>query len=152
MKNLPYQMMTARGRDKDYVYLTNVEQYCLGVTDHSRDKPYINLKYYQPEYECLSEWTPDELKALSEFVRKFRNLTWEQIYRSGGKLGEKSGLGYTSHKTKTLLPKFSELDNFSHDLTFFELRVTQKARVHGFRIKAAFFLVWLDRNHRIYPL
>jgi hypothetical protein len=135
---------------KEYVYLTNVEQSCLGVIDHD-DKPHINLKYYQPDYECFSEWTVEELKAWSDLTRKLKALTWPQIYRSGGKVGGKTGLGYTIHATRATLPKHSELDLLGRDITFFELRVTHKARVHGFRVKSAFFLVWLDRNHRIYP-
>jgi hypothetical protein len=131
------------------VYLTKVEQSFLGVTD-SFEPPHVNLKYYDPEFECFSEWTPDELKAFSEFIKKLKRLTWEQIYRSGGKRGDKTGLGYIPHKTRAVLPKHPELDFLNLDITFFELRITQKVRVHGFRVKSAFFLVWLDRNHRIY--
>ncbi|MDM8560451.1 MAG6450 family protein [Candidatus Parabeggiatoa sp. HSG14] len=132
------------------IYLTKMEQSFLGITD-SLDSPHVNLKYYDPEFECFSEWTYDELKAFSEFTQKLKRLTWQQIYRSGGKPGDKTGLGYTPHKTRTYLPKHPELDSISLDITFFELRMTQKARVHGFRVKSAFFLVWLDRNHQIYP-
>jgi len=140
----------SRTKKENYVYLTNVERSFLGVTD-SDEKPHVNLKYYDPDFECFSEWMPDELKAFSAFTRKLKTLTWKQIYRSGGKLGDKTGLGYTAHKMKANFPKHAELDFINLDITFFELRITKKARVHGFRVKSAFFLVWLDRNHQIYP-
>jgi hypothetical protein len=60
-------------------------------------------------------------------------------------------LDILSIKDLSKLPYHPHL-HFNPDLTFFELRVTQQARVHGFRVKSAFFLVWLDREHRIYPM
>jgi len=52
---------------------------------------------------------------------------------------------------KGLYPKTRVLEAISPDLGFFELRVTQKARVHGFRSANAFFLVFLDKDHAICP-
>lgn len=39
----------------------------------------------------------------------------------------------------------------SEDIGFFELRISQKIRVHGFQAQTAFFLVLLDRGHRVFP-
>ena len=103
-------------------------------------------------FECFSSWSPSELKAFSDFLIKLKSAKWKDIYATGGKKGTKSGLGYTPHKNRSMLPNNPELKDISPDITFFELRVTQKARVHGFRVKSAFFLVWLDKNHRIYPV
>lgn len=42
-------------------------------------------------------------------------------------------------------------DVLSEDIGWCEMRVTQKARVHGFRAGQGFFLVFLDRGHDIFP-
>ncbi len=137
--------------EKRHNYLTNIEKSFLGLGENG-DRPYAVLKYYRPDFECFSSWTPSELKAFSDFVIKLKSAEWKDIYTTGGKAGTKKGLGYTPHKDRSRLPDNPELRDISPDITFFELRVTQKARrVHGFRVKSAFFLVWLDRNHRICP-
>jgi hypothetical protein len=109
----------------------------------------LNLKYYQSTYQCFSEWQPSDLKAFSSFVRKLHSSTWVDIKRSGGKDG-KTGFGYTPITNRSGLPACEELDTISPDLPYFELRVSEKARVHGFRSRANFFLVWLDVNHEIF--
>ena len=49
------------------------------------------------------------------------------------------------------LPENSIKEKISKDISFYELRVSQKARVVGFRQNAVFFICWLERNHRICP-
>jgi hypothetical protein len=71
---------------------------------------------------------------------------WNFINNSGDKSGNKNGLGMTYHQDRKKLPSSKILDSISPDIKFFELRVTQKARVHGFRSFSSFFLVWLDRT------
>ena len=138
------------------VDVTNVEAALLGLsTEPNRGQPesaYLALKYYQSEHECFSEWSADELRAFSEFSRKLSQQTWQDIFRSGGSIGKKTGLGYTQHKNKSKLPKCDVIGKISDEIDFFELRVTRKARAHGFRSKSTFFLVWLDRNHLIYKV
>ena len=111
----------------------------------------VALKYYDPSFQCFSEWTPPELKAFSNFCKRITQSTWPDILSSGGKAGRKKGFGHTVHKNRSNLPKSSLLDKISEDIAFFELRVSKKSRVHGFRCASAFFLCWLDRNHEIYP-
>jgi len=137
-KYMPISKQALKRSKENTVYLTKVEQSFLGITDNL-EPPHVNLKYYDPDFECFSEWTSDELKSFSELTKKLKCLTWQKIYKSGGRLGNKTGLGYTPHKTRAYLPKHSELDSLSPDITFFELRITQKARVHGFRVKSTFF-------------
>jgi hypothetical protein len=42
-------------------------------------------------------------------------------------------------------------NSISPDIGFFELRVSDKIRLHGFQSQSAFFLVMLDREHRVFP-
>jgi len=125
---MPIPRRASKRAKENIVYLTQVEQSVLGITDNL-ESPHVNLKYYAPDFEYFSEWTSLELKAFSELTQKLKRLTWQQIYRSGGQLGDKTGLGYTPHKTRAYLPKHPELNLLNPDITFFELRVTQKARV-----------------------
>ncbi len=78
-------------------------------------------------------------------------MNWPDIFKSGGTLGQKTGLGMTYHSDRNSLPTYPLLQSISPDIRFFELRINQQARVHGFRSYSAFFLVWLDKDHRIYP-
>jgi hypothetical protein len=133
--------------------LSKFEAAVLGLVGNKADESaYVSLKYYNPDYQCFSDWSAVELKSLSSFCTKIRNIKWSDIYRTGGKPGDKVGFGYTVHKDRNNLPEHPELDKLSEDLTWFELRVNQSARVHGFRAKDAFFLVFLDVGHKIYPM
>lgn len=127
----------------------------LGVNEQgTKDKDikaYVNLKYFNQQHQCFSMWEDNKLKDFSTFVTKMTNITWEEIFNSGGSAGNKTGLGYTIHKDKKKLPNKGIIDHVSEDITLFELRVNREARVHGFRKQGAFFLVWLDKDHKIYP-
>ncbi|MES9859673.1 MAG: hypothetical protein ABW157_09295 [Candidatus Thiodiazotropha sp. LLP2] len=135
--------------------LTDRELRILGIAERkhfSEEEPHINLKYFDPSYECFSTWNQQELCAFSNLLRKLAESDWTSINNSGGKRGKKSGFGYTLHKSTVKLPCTNpRLSKLSPEINFSELRVTKKARIHGFRIKEAFFLVWLDRNHQICP-
>lgn len=133
------------------VRLKKFEKHALGLREDGEEPPYVSLKYYDSNFECFSSWQPGELRQFSDFIRKLRDQRWIDVYRSGGKVGHKTGLGYTKHDDRHKLPNHSGLDDLSPEITFFELRISQSLRVHGFRVQAAFFLVWLDREHRIYP-
>ena len=116
--------------------------------------PYVVLKYFQESWECFSEWEREDLKLFSNFLRTFSSHTWDSVYKSGGKGENKGSLGYTQYNVKDMkkgsshLKKVSQL--ISEDLNFFELRVSDKIRLHGFQSQSAFFLVLLDKSHRVF--
>jgi len=132
--------------------LTPIEIKFLGIHKNEQEIPYVTLKYYQPDYQCFSDWDKEDLKNFSAFVGKMRSADWETIFKSGGSLGNKKGFGCTYHKDKNKLPSCQTIDRISKDINFFELRVSKEARVHGFRVKDAFFLVWLDKDHDMCPM
>lgn len=150
LKQIAAKQAREAGTRKLDMTLREVALLGLDSTD-GQGQPYVNLKYYWPKFQCFSEWSTDELRAFSAFCRKLTGLQWPEIYKSGGALGHKTGVGYTPHKNIDKLPDNPELKDFSPDLTWFELRVDGASRVHGFRAKEAFFLVFLDREHAIYP-
>lgn len=124
----------------------------LAANDNGQQTAYVALKYYDPTAQCFSCWAKGELEAFSNFVRKVSQMTWEQIRRSGGSAGHKTGLGFAFHKDNAVLPsKAKTLQTVSEDTNYFELRISQKARVHGFRANSTFFLVLLDKDHELFP-
>lgn len=134
----------APGREAGF---SRLEHAALGLEEGSGGVAYVALKYYRPEHECFSEWRPDELRAFSGFCRRMSQMTWQQIVQTGGR--HKSGLAWTPIRREQLPPARFLDAAVSEDVSWIELRVTQAARVFGFRARQAFFLVFLDRGHRI---
>ena len=126
-----------------------LERFVLNLDrDRSAETPHVNLKYYTSSVDCFSSWTPANLKAFSRFINKIRAMTWDDIRNSGGGIGSKAGLGYTVVPRRHY-PANAALDAVSEDITFFELRIDEKVRVHGFRCMDGFYLVYLDRSHQL---
>ena len=141
----------AKAQKESAIAFNEFERVVLNATrEATAEEPHVNLKYYSSSYQCFSEWEPGELKALSALIEKLRQHKWSDIYKTGGQVGNKTGLAYTLHKDRAKLPRHPALDSISEDITFFELRVDQEMRVHGFRCLEAFYLVWLDRKHEVY--
>ncbi|MBD8144292.1 hypothetical protein [Pantoea agglomerans] len=150
--------------NSDSSYVTDLEKKIFDFPSIKRDglrekiidkKPYVILKYFQDDWECFSDWKKEELKQFSTFVKKLSNYTWGNIYETGGKVGNKTGFGYTKYHLsemksgKETIKKVQSL--IDPELAFFELRINDKLRVHGFQSQSAFFLVMLDREHRVFP-
>ena len=125
-----------------------------GKRDSAADKhPYVVLKYFQKDWQCFSEWGKEELKKFSNFLSTLAGHTWTSVYKSGGK--NKTGLGYTQYHVDEMKAGGSHikkvLEHISDDINLFELRISEKMRVHGFQCGAAFFLILLDREHAVFP-
>ena len=157
-KNLPKQIIQKHATSGNGLSPIEEKVFSLsnaastGSTD--QENPFVTLKYYQNTFECFSKWEKTELKSFSEFISRLRKLTWRQVLETSGK-SSKTGFGYTPYDISTAKSVAKEHLNgvrtiVGDDITFFELRVTQKMRVHGFRMRAAFFLVLLDRDHRVF--
>lgn len=132
---------------ESYVYLSPIAKGIFGISSEDKDdeRPYLALKYFSPSHQCFSEWSKTELKAFSSFTEKLKKVNWRQVRELGG-------FGYKVHKDRNILPgKGSAIKEISLDIPPSELRITQRARIHGFRMNSAFFLVWLDKDHQMYP-
>lgn len=131
-----------------------IEKY-LGSREGNDTHAFVSMKYFSNTCECISDWTKQDTKKFSEFLVRIREYTWSQIFASGGASGTKTGWGYTPHSDETrkkILTKILTRDQskISEDIdSFFELRVSDEARVHGFRVNEAFFLLILDKDHTI---
>lgn len=159
-KKLPKDQIQLRANNADKLSSMEVKVLSLSNTfsggSADNDNPFVNLKYFRESFECFSAWEKDELKSFTDFIGAMRDRTWRQVLATSGKGENKAGLGYTPYEiAKTKNGAEAQLKDvqksIGEDITFFELRVTQKIRVHGFRANAAFFLVLLDRGHRVFP-
>ena len=112
------------------------------------DHPVVCLTLVHHDWECFSSYSRGEMKAFWKFQNKVSKHTWEQVFRSGGKQGSKTGLGYTKIGRDQYPGEYLK-ENISPDVAIFELRVNKKARVHGFRSGDIFYICFLDKEHRI---
>jgi hypothetical protein len=119
----------------------------LGDSTIHRESVYVVLKYYDSDHECLSSWKKEELKEFSNFVHKLRQLSWNNL--PGGLRPKPCRSEHARNDARERLKRVRQ--QMSGDIQFIELRVSQRDRVHGFRMKSAFFLVLLDRDHQVYP-
>lgn len=117
-----------------------------GGTD--KQSPYINLKYFDGDYQCFSELDKADLKGFTDSIRKLSQMNWVELKKQAGKGKSKSGFAPTQIPREQL-PQRSVLDKISEEINFLELRLSQKARMFGFRSGAAFFLVFFDKDHNI---
>jgi len=107
------------------------------ATGDRDDKVAVNLRYFERSFECLSDWQKQELKELSGWVNKMAAKTEAQITSS-----TRTCHAHVGRPRK--LPA-----TVSPEVKMYSLVVAPKARVHGFFSSGNFFLVWLDRTHKV---
>jgi hypothetical protein len=107
----------------------------------------ISLKYYQQRAECWSDWQIKDLKGFSKIIEQLRQQTADQLRGRGGS----GSPPCKDHKGPPVGSGFVRPKDVSEDKLFYEIYVHDKARVHGFFVDPIFFLVWLDRGHRVFP-
>ncbi len=96
---------------------------------------HLNLRYYDKKHQCFSEWSKKDLKKFSSLAKELRERTRTQVDNV-----------CTPNKGESATPP-KELDP-SFKMVHWELG--KKARVHGVLHKNIFFLIFLDRNHKIH--
>ena len=142
----------------DAVRLSSQEQsiFSLAASDRARNpsekstSPYVVLKYFQSSWQCFSEWEKSELRQFSQFLDRLSGSTWQEVYSA-------KGFGYKAYQVEKVPNKSAQSylntvrQRISGEITFFELRISKEMRVHGFRCQSAFFLVLLDRSHKVFP-
>jgi len=111
----------------------------------------VSIKLLQSDYQCFSDWSKQEMRVFWAFNDKIHQHTWQQVLETASKqLGRKTGLGYTPLPAK-LYPNSPFKASLDPQTVFFEVRVNEGMRVHGFRERSLFYICWLDRNHEICP-
>ena len=110
---------------------------------------FVSLRFIQEKHECFSDWDKNDMTSFWNFNRKIHGYTWAQILSTSGKT-DKNGFAYTLLPSSKY-PNQDFIKDLDPETSFFELRVTQKGRIHGFRDKSVLYICWLDRNHKICP-
>lgn len=84
----------------------------------------------------LHEWQKNEIKQFIKTVKKLEGMTW---------IKAKADTGFQIKTLRDIeLPKYLSLD-----ITLQEIRVTQKARLHGYYFDGNFHILWFDNNHDV---
>jgi hypothetical protein len=73
-------------------------------------------------------------------------LTWLEVFGTGGKSGSKVGLGWTDFREND---PFKRPQNLSADMSISEMRVSRRGRVFGSKKRGVFYVIRLDRNHAV---
>lgn len=125
----------------NYKINNNVSAHSISIdanqTQNDDDCVHVNLRYFQPKQECFSDWQIKELKQFSQWVKKMSDRAVADVQGD-------TQLCHAHVGKMKALP-----DEISRDAQIYSLKVTGKARVHGFFFGNNFFLIWLDRNHKI---
>lgn len=95
--------------------------------------------------QCLSKCVAEEVKDVMDCLRQLTTMTWYDVLRSGGRPGNKAGLGYTPN-----MP-YTKPIGLSKDIDISEIRSSEKARVFGFhneiKKEHIYYIVGFDRGH-----
>lgn len=109
------------------------------------EKPvHVSLRYWHTGSQCISVWQRGELEKLRKLIDKVQKLTPTAIRTD-------AGLHWKNHNGPPRGKGWSSPAGLSKDVPICELRVDNKARVHGAIYEGTFYLVWLDRNHEVFP-
>ncbi len=106
----------------------------------------VSIRFCQWDTQCFSDWNKHDMKSFWGFIEKVHNYTWQQVYQTASKGQGKSGFAYTIMPIETY-PETDFRNTLDPGLTLFELRVDKGKRVHGFRDKSIFYIIWLDKDH-----
>ncbi len=84
----------------------------------------------------LHDWQKSEIKQFIKTVKKLEGMTWVKA---------KSDPGFQIKTIKNKKPP----KYLSQDISLQEIRVTQKARLHGYYFSGHFHILWFDNNHEV---
>lgn len=135
---MPRHIKKSSGKARKYI--TNSTDVNIDAFDKEGNNAtvFLSIKNIQHNYQCFSQWTKAEMSKFWKFNERLHQMNWQQVYATSGK-DQKTGLAYTViPREKYGANEFiSQLDK---EIKLFELRVDGEMRVHGYRMKATFFL------------
>jgi hypothetical protein len=150
-KHLIRSLIPKSATKKDNTVFINKEAALLFKNNNEGDSAFVftSFRFIQHSHQCFHEWTKAEMREFWNFNSSIHEKTWTTVYNTATKnKRNKSGLAYTVMDVKKYPnPEFKK--QLSKDITVFELRVSRKIRVHGFRADSIFYICWLDKSHSI---
>lgn len=91
---------------------------------------------------CLSRCDRAEIKDIMDALRQITTLGWNDVRNSGGRPGNKEGLGYTPYPTLN-----HQLPAQMSNMTMAGIRANSRVRILGFHYKQVFYLLMFNRDH-----
>lgn len=104
--------------------------------------PIFSLRYLEGEY-CLTKCDKDDQAAFALKLHRLSKLTWSQIQSQ-----DRHKLGYEKiarDAIKVPIPKF-----ITEDVNIIAFRFSGLKPMVGYRDKAVFYIIWLDRDFTLY--
>lgn len=105
--------------------------------------PIFSLRYLNRDYH-LSQCTKDEKAAFADTLAKLSQLTWSKI-----KSQSRHGLGFEKISRDAI--RSSIPSHLTEEVDFIAFRFFGKAPMVGYRERAVFYVIWLDRDFTLYP-
>lgn len=103
---------------------------------HGSDDDFCLLKFSSCDDKYpMHKMNKDRIKEFINFAKKVENLTWKDIKSH-------SSLNYET------LSGLDKPNNIPKDVTLTSMRMSQKARIIGYRQQEFFYIVWFDINHK----
>ncbi|TAG95540.1 MAG: hypothetical protein EAZ09_07545 [Oscillatoriales cyanobacterium] len=114
------------------------------TTEESPEQQYpiFSLRYMSKDF-CILDCTKEEKAAFADTLYKLSQMTWSQINSSA-----RHGSGYeriAQTSIKASIPR-----HITPDVNLIAFRFCAKAPMVGYRERATFFVIWLDRNFSLY--
>lgn len=137
-------------KNRDVKALGDFENYEFKV-------PTFSFKYL--DMESYPDWSwvnyDSEIHEVIEFLKNMSNLTWNEIMnqRTGN-----DGRRQKHHfqEFHTIIPEANKIiKKFKYDEVFenlFRFRLGGVHRLWGFLKNGVFYVLWWDRDHKIYPI
>lgn len=110
--------------------------------DVDKNPPVFSLRYLQKGY-CLDCCQKHEKAAFADRLFRLSQMSWDEIRKS-----DKHGLGtekIARNAIKAPIPK-----HVTQDVDFIAFRFCSKAPMVGYKIGATFYVLWLDREFKLY--
>ncbi|MCG7963751.1 MAG: hypothetical protein N0E54_13710 [Candidatus Thiodiazotropha taylori] len=110
--------------------------------NYDLEAPVFSLQNIQKSH-CLSKCERNEKAAFADTMHQLSSLLWRDIKRSG-----RHHLGYEKINRDSLKKPVPE--NVPEDANVIAFRFCDKAPMVGYRDKATFHVIWLDRDFSLY--
>lgn len=116
----------------------------LAPASTNKFKPIFSFEYLDDDY-CISKCEKHEKASFADTLRVMGKMTWEELINT-----RRHANGCEEIPVKQIrghLPKIITED-VDHVLAF---RFQGKKPMVGHRVKETFYVIWLDRNFKLYP-
>lgn len=105
----------------------------------------LSFLHFRPgDHHCLSRCAQIQVKEAMDCLRQLTTMSWREVQNSGGRPGNKAGLGYTLYSHL----KFPEV---SPDTRIAGVRASGRFRIFGFHERHVFYILRFDPNHEEVP-